>query len=144
MSLIGWSMAKMAVNALVGIAVQNGTEFDVNALYANGQVEDHNVQLTSGTTLSAAAGVTFKAVAEAHIAANEDGWRNPKHRQQWRNTLASYCYPVIGDLPLVGRAFQSKVTQIERKNIMIFVTARLLDPSGNFVNQQGARTAAAP
>ena len=46
------------------------------------------------------AGVTFKAMAEAHIAANEDGWRNAKHRQQWRNTLASYCYPVIGDLPV--------------------------------------------
>lgn len=52
--------------------------------------------------------------------------------------------PMIGDLPLVGRAFQSKVTQIERKNFMIFVTARLLDPSGNLINQPAASTAAAP
>lgn len=44
------------------------------------------------------AGTTFKAVAEAHINANEDSWRNPKHRQQWRNTLTTYVYPVIGDL----------------------------------------------
>lgn len=52
------------------------------------------------------AGITFKAVAEAHIAANEDGWRNDKHRQQWRNTLATYVYPVIGELPVaeVGTA----------------------------------------
>lgn len=46
------------------------------------------------------AGITFKAAAEAYIAANEDGWRNPKHRQQWTNTLATYVYPVIGDLPV--------------------------------------------
>jgi integrase len=46
------------------------------------------------------AGVTFKAVAEAYIASNEESWRNPKHRQQWRNTLATYVYPVIGDLPV--------------------------------------------
>lgn len=46
------------------------------------------------------AAVTFKAVAEAHIAANEDGWRNAKHRQQWGNTLATYVYPVIGNLPV--------------------------------------------
>lgn len=52
------------------------------------------------------AGITFKAVADAYIAANEDGWRNEKHRQQWRNTLATYVYPVIGELPVaeVGTA----------------------------------------
>ena len=52
------------------------------------------------------AGITFKAVAEAYIAANEGGWRNAKHRQQWRNTLATYVYPVIGELPVadVGTA----------------------------------------
>jgi general secretion pathway protein D len=49
-------------------------------------------------------------------------------------------------MPLVGRAFQSKVTQLERKNVMMFVTVRLLDPGGNPVNQSGvtAATASAP
>jgi integrase len=46
------------------------------------------------------AAITFRDVANAYIAANEDSWRNPKHRQQWRNTLATYVYPVIGDLPV--------------------------------------------
>ena len=48
------------------------------------------------------AGITFRAVAETYIAANEDNWRNDKHRQQWNNTLATYVYPVIGDLPVAG------------------------------------------
>ena len=43
---------------------------------------------------------TFRDVATTYIAANEESWRNPKHRQQWGNTLASYVYPVIGDLPV--------------------------------------------
>lgn len=46
------------------------------------------------------AGTTFSDVAATYIAANEESWRNPKHRQQWGNTLAAYVYPVIGDLPV--------------------------------------------
>ncbi len=36
-------------------------EFHINALYADGLVQDHTVQLTSGTTISAAAGLTYAA-----------------------------------------------------------------------------------
>lgn len=50
------------------------------------------------------AGITFKAVAEAYIATNEASWRNDKHRQQWKNTLATYVYPVMGDLPVADIA----------------------------------------
>lgn len=46
------------------------------------------------------AGITFKAVADAHIASNEASWRNAKHRQQWANTLATYVHPIIGALPV--------------------------------------------
>jgi integrase len=35
-----------------------------------------------------------------HIASHESGWRNPKHRQQWTNTLATYVSPVFGHLPV--------------------------------------------
>lgn len=45
-------------------------------------------------------GKTFKSVAEAFIAAQEASWRNAKHRQQWENTLKSYAYPVLGELPV--------------------------------------------
>ena len=41
--------------------------------------------------------MTFKKAAELYIEAREPSWRNPKHAQQWENTLASYAYPVIGD-----------------------------------------------
>jgi hypothetical protein len=43
---------------------------------------------------------TFKECAEALIAGKSSEWRNPKHRQQWENTLATYVYPKIGSLPV--------------------------------------------
>lgn len=40
--------------------------------------------------------VTFDEVAEKFIAANRSSWSNPKHAQQWSNTLSTYASPVIG------------------------------------------------
>lgn len=40
----------------------------------------------------------FKECAEALMNAHEASWKNPKHRQQWRNTLKSHVYPKIGHL----------------------------------------------
>jgi integrase len=41
-------------------------------------------------------GHRFEAVAERYVAAHEAAWKNAKHRQQWRATLATYAYPVLG------------------------------------------------
>jgi hypothetical protein len=37
---------------------------------------------------------TFRECAERLISAHEVRWRNPKHRQQWRNTLETYVHPL--------------------------------------------------
>ena len=42
--------------------------------------------------------------------------------------------PVIGDVPLIGRLFQSESKSTARKNLMIFVTATIVDPAGNRVH----------
>lgn len=44
--------------------------------------------------------------------------------------------PVIGDLPLVGRLFQSQTKASVKKNLMIFVTAMIVDPAGNRVHSE--------
>lgn len=46
------------------------------------------------------AGITFKSVSEIYMESNWDSWRNHKHRHQWKSTMATYVYPVIGDLPV--------------------------------------------
>ena len=38
--------------------------------------------------------------------------------------------PILGDIPFIGRLFQSKVEIATKRNLMIFLTATLVDPSG--------------
>ncbi len=57
---------------------------------------------------------TFRAAAEAYIAAHAASWRNPKHRDQWTATLKNYAYPVMGKLD---------VSAIELPHVM-----RVLEP----------------
>ena len=52
--------------------------------------------------------------------------------------------PIIGDIPIFGRAFQGKTEQAIKKNTLIFVTPRIMDVSGQPLNPTaGAPTTAA-
>jgi general secretion pathway protein D len=42
--------------------------------------------------------------------------------------------PVLGDLPFAGKLFQSQSKVSQKKNLMIFVTATMVDPAGNRVH----------
>ncbi len=42
--------------------------------------------------------------------------------------------PIIGDIPFIGRAFRTNVDQHIKRNLIIFVTARLITPGGQPVN----------
>lgn len=44
--------------------------------------------------------------------------------------------PFFGDLPLIGRAFRSKIDQQLKKNLMIFVTCNLVRPNGELFNKR--------
>jgi general secretion pathway protein D len=39
--------------------------------------------------------------------------------------------PVLGDLPMFGRLFRSEAKVTSKKNLVIFVTPRIIDPAGN-------------
>ena len=58
---------------------------------------ERDVKTCSNTDHNKSSGETFRDAAMAFIGANEAGWKNSKHRQQWENTLATYAYPIIGD-----------------------------------------------
>jgi general secretion pathway protein D len=50
--------------------------------------------------------------------------------------------PILGDLPIIGRLFRSESEHHFKRNLMIFVTAHLIDPSGQRVkNNQPAAPA---
>ena len=42
--------------------------------------------------------LTFKECADSYIKAHAASWKNAKHQQQWRNTLAQHAHPVLGEL----------------------------------------------
>jgi len=44
--------------------------------------------------------------------------------------------PILGDIPLAGRLFRSDVDQKIKKNLIVFVTARLMDAEGQPLFQQ--------
>ncbi len=46
--------------------------------------------------------------------------------------------PFLGDIPLIGRLFRSTYEESEKRNLLIFVTARMVDPAGRTVNNESA------
>ena len=39
--------------------------------------------------------ITFKGAVDRHLKTNNPTWSNPKHRQQWHNTLHTYAAPLM-------------------------------------------------
>ena len=52
---------------------------------------------------------TFRVAAEATIAANAPRWRNGKTATNWRGQMATYTYPVFGDV---------RVDRVERADVL--------------------------
>ncbi|MBQ6925754.1 MAG: hypothetical protein IJQ73_14045, partial [Kiritimatiellae bacterium] len=46
--------------------------------------------------------------------------------------------PILGDIPLIGRLFRSTYEESEKRNLLIFVTARMVDPAGRTVKNESA------
>ena len=46
------------------------------------------------------------------------------------NTNRDDKWPVLGEIPLIGRLFSSQMTSSEKRNMLIFVTARLINADG--------------
>ncbi len=54
----------------------------------------------AGEALNAARSKTFDECAAEYIEAQRHGWSNPKHVDQWTNTLKTYASPTFGRLPV--------------------------------------------
>jgi integrase len=72
---------------------------------------EHREAAARNAKQAANAGKSFRECAEAYIASHSAGWSNAKHADQWRNTLATYAHPVIGEVD-VGTVTVSHITEI--------------------------------
>ena len=90
-----------------------GSLVDVSLEHARDKAADYRKLLKQGINplaekrkvernlqLAVAKAMSFADCAEAYIELNRHGWKNPKHAQQWSNTLKQYAYPIFGKLPV--------------------------------------------
>ncbi|HPO91377.1 MAG TPA: hypothetical protein PLJ44_09740, partial [Victivallales bacterium] len=47
--------------------------------------------------------------------------------------------PMLGDIPLLGRLFRSKTENRDKRNLLIFVTVRLVNPDGSPLREREVR-----
>lgn len=96
----------------LGLADARAAALDVRAKALKGidPIQEREA-VQAALRAEAAKTMTFSKCAEMYIASHERGWANPKHRQQWRNTLSTYAYPVIGAMN-VADVGVSEVMQI--------------------------------
>jgi integrase len=118
-----WREAGLGGYPQVSLAAARQRASEVRAQAASGQdaiaakkaVKPLAAEMSDPETgANPSAAPSFKACAEAYVAAHEPTWTNAKHAWQWTNTLRKVVYPVIGDLP---------VSAIDRQAIL-----RVLDP----------------
>jgi integrase len=58
-------------------------------------------------------GRSFREVSELFLGAHIKGWKNPKHRIQWRSTLETYAWPIFGDKPVAAIDTDDVTTALE-------------------------------
>jgi len=69
--------------------------------------------------------LTFRKCAEAYLKAHEAGWKNQKSPAQWKNTLAQYAYPFIGNMQV--------------SDIMVADVIKVIDPIWSRINETASR-----
>lgn len=71
-----------------------------------------------------ATGLTFAEACERYLAKKLGGFRNAKHRQQWRNTLTTYAVPPLGLKPALKikrRDVVTALTQLHEKGTPLWL-----------------------
>ena len=48
--------------------------------------------------------------------------------------------PILGDIPIIGRLFQTKAENRIKSNLIIFVTAQIIDATGRPLGRTGTDT----
>jgi integrase len=61
-------------------------------------IEERRSRIAAARAAAARRDPTFRECAEEFVAAHKTEWTSAVHARQWRNTLETYVFPVIGDL----------------------------------------------
>lgn len=70
----------------------------------------------SALAAAIASTMTFNEASMRYIAAHEAGWKSAKHAAQWRNTLETYAFPVIGKIAVADVETSHVMRILEKDN----------------------------
>ena len=93
----------LVVGSFPGVSLRDARDL---AFAARAKVKDGDDPIrerqreVQAATAAAGQDRTFKAATDAIIEAREATWRNDKHKWQWRATLETHAYPILGKLPV--------------------------------------------
>jgi integrase len=94
----GGRMRDMGLGTFPGISLATARSLagDCRAMLARGMdpIAERKTKMLAAH--SAPTAVTFDEAVKRYLAAHESGWKNPKHRTQWDNSLTTYASPVFG------------------------------------------------
>ncbi len=94
---------EMGLGAWPDVSLKSAREKASNcrALKAEGidPIENRN-QEKNRLILEQSRNKTFVQCVDEYLTEKSSEWKNPKHRQQWRNTLYTYAVPIMGDMPV--------------------------------------------
>ena len=57
--------------------------------------------------------LTFSSAAQQYIESRRSGWKSVKHADQWQQTLQTFAFPIIGNLPVRNIALDHILKVIE-------------------------------
>jgi len=81
-------------------------------------------------------GLTFEAAVDRYLEAKLDEFSNPKHRQQWRNTLKTYAIPALVHIP---ESFEMAIVKwLEKLQWLGFTGADALFPDTKYLKPRFA------
>jgi integrase len=72
------------------------------ALYAGNNPVELRQTARLERIVAVARAVSFEKAAEQYVAAHAAGWRGARQEQQWRQSLISYAFPLLGKLPVMA------------------------------------------
>jgi general secretion pathway protein D len=94
-----------------------------------------SVAISSGTTVTVPSGVFQPIFSVREITSKVTVWDGATivmgglTREEVKKV--SDKVPILGDIPFIGRAFQSKGETSSKRNLLVFVTANLVSPGGS-------------
>lgn len=109
---------------------------------------DDRKEKRTAAKVEAARTVTFRKFADGYIDGKEAGWKNDKHRQQWRNSLRDHVHPVIGTTAVADVDTEAVLTVLRPIWTTVPETARRvrgrIEMILNAAKAQGLRTGENP